>query len=236
MAAADGLTFTPWPHASMPGFSLPALEAAKCVAKQGDEMFERVHLALFRAYFTESRNIGDVDEVARIVEQAAPDVDMARFVADRDAGIGRHAVASDDEAALYARLPERSVPTDLGATRDVYAPTAVLRATHFLPAEAKPSAEHARLGNPPALAISSAYAYDFDPLDGIDASARDFEAVVLHELGHVLGFTSIVGGHETNAGFPVAVSMLDLFRFRPGVRADECAALLTEFFAGLRHS
>src|SRR6185369_6689108 len=29
--------------------------------------------------------------------------------------------ASDDEAALYARLPERSVPTDLGATRDVYA-------------------------------------------------------------------------------------------------------------------
>ena len=76
---ADGLTFTPWPHASMPGFSLPALEAAKCVAKQGDEMFERVHLALFRAYFTESRNIGDVDEVARIVQQAAPDVDMARF-------------------------------------------------------------------------------------------------------------------------------------------------------------
>jgi len=100
MSAADGLTFTPWPHASMPGFSLPALEAAKCVAKQGDEMFERVHLALFRAYFTESRNIGDVDEVARIVQQAAPDVDMARFVADRDAGIGRHAVASDYEAAL----------------------------------------------------------------------------------------------------------------------------------------
>jgi predicted DsbA family dithiol-disulfide isomerase len=100
MSAADGLLFTPWPHASMPGFSLPALEAAKCVAKQGEDLFERVHLALFRAYFSESRNIGDVDEVARIVAEAAPDVDMARFVADRDAGIGRHAVASDYEAAL----------------------------------------------------------------------------------------------------------------------------------------
>ena len=84
----------------MPGFSLPALEAAKCVAKQGEDLFEGVHLALFRAYFSESRNIGDVDEVARIVAEAAPDVDMARFVADRDAGIGRHAVVSDYEAAL----------------------------------------------------------------------------------------------------------------------------------------
>jgi len=100
MSASDGLVFTPWPHASMPGFSLPGLEAAKCVAKQSADAFERVHLALFRAYFTESRDIGDVDEVARIVHEAAPDVDMARFAADRDAGIGRHAVASDYEAAL----------------------------------------------------------------------------------------------------------------------------------------
>jgi predicted DsbA family dithiol-disulfide isomerase len=100
MSADDGIAFTPWPHASMPGFSLPALEAAKCVAKQSGELLERVHLRLYRAYFTESRNIGDPDEVARVVQEAAPEIDMARFVADRDAGIGRHAVANDYEAAL----------------------------------------------------------------------------------------------------------------------------------------
>jgi hypothetical protein len=129
------------------------------------------------------------------------------------------AASSDEEAALYGSLPARAVPTDAGSTRDLYVPTAVLRATHFLPPEAKPSAEHARLGNPPAIAISAAYPYDFDPSDGIDASTRDFEAVVLHELGHVLGFTSVVGARETSASFPVALSMLDLFRFRPGVDA-----------------
>ena len=59
MAAADGITFTPWPHAAMPNCSLPALEAAKCVARQGDALFERVHPALFDAYFTRSRNIAD---------------------------------------------------------------------------------------------------------------------------------------------------------------------------------
>jgi predicted DsbA family dithiol-disulfide isomerase len=100
MSAADGIAFTPWPHASMPGFSLPGLEAAKCVAKQSPQLLERVHLALFRAYFTESRNIGDPAEVARIVQEAAPEVDMARFVVDRDMGIGRQAVAADYETAL----------------------------------------------------------------------------------------------------------------------------------------
>jgi hypothetical protein len=131
------------------------------------------------------------------------------------------AASSPEESAVYAALPERSVPTDIGATRGVFAPTALLRALHFLPSEAKPSREHARLGNPPALAISSAYAYDFDPTDGVDASARDFEAVALHELGHVLGFTSLVGAQESTATFPVAVSVLDMFRFRPGVTDDE---------------
>jgi hypothetical protein len=127
--------------------------------------------------------------------------------------------ASDaEEAALYAALPDRAIPTDIGATKAIYAPSAVIRALHFLGPVAKPRAERDRgLGNPPAVAISSAFAYDFDPSDGVDSNARDFEAVVLHELGHVLGFTSAVGSRETSASFPVAVSVLDMFRFRPGV-------------------
>ena len=108
MSRDDGVTFTPWPHPEMPGWSLPALEAAKCVAKQGDDAFQRVHLALFRAYFTESRNIGDPNEVIRIVGEQGVDVD--RFVADYRAGIGREAIIADYEAAVNEH-GVRSIPT-----------------------------------------------------------------------------------------------------------------------------
>ena len=108
MSREDGVTFTPWPHPEMPGWSLPALEAAKCVAKQGDDAFRRVHLALFRAYFTESRNIGDPNEVIRIVGEQGVDVD--RFVADYRAGIGREAIIADYEAAVNEH-GVRSIPT-----------------------------------------------------------------------------------------------------------------------------
>lgn len=70
MSAADGIRFTPWPHADYPNWSLPALDAAKCVAKQGEEAFARLHLRLYAAFFTESRNIADREEVTRIVEEA----------------------------------------------------------------------------------------------------------------------------------------------------------------------
>ena len=107
MSAADGIVFTPWPHPVMPNWSLPALEAAKCVARQGDELFERVHPRLYEAYFTRSLDIGDPPVVADIV--AAEGVDMARFSADLEAGVGREAVVKDYEAAVAEGV--RSIPT-----------------------------------------------------------------------------------------------------------------------------
>src|SRR5256712_13661585 len=59
MSAVDGSASTPWPHATMPNWSLPALEAAKCGARQSDELFECVHPRLYEAYFTKSLDIAD---------------------------------------------------------------------------------------------------------------------------------------------------------------------------------
>jgi predicted DsbA family dithiol-disulfide isomerase len=98
MSAGDGITFTPWPHESMPGFSLPALEAAKCAAKQGEEVFERVHRALYEAYFSRSLDIADPAVLAQIAGEAGADV--PRFEADRQAGFAREAVLADYEAAV----------------------------------------------------------------------------------------------------------------------------------------
>ena len=92
----------------MPGWSLPALEAAKCVRKQGDELFDRVDQRLFEAFFTESRNIADPHEIIAIVSECGVDVD--RFVADYRAGIGRQDVVSDYDAAVHEH-GVRSIPT-----------------------------------------------------------------------------------------------------------------------------
>lgn len=107
MAAADGITFTPWPHPQMPNWSLPALEAAKCVARQGETLFERVDRALFEAYFTHSRNIADPAVVRDVV--AAIGADLGTFDADLDSGAGREAVVKDYEAAVAEGV--RSIPT-----------------------------------------------------------------------------------------------------------------------------
>jgi predicted DsbA family dithiol-disulfide isomerase len=91
----------------MPNWSLPALEAAKCVARQGEALFERVHPRLYEAYFTRSLNIADPRVVADLV--AAEGADVARFRADLEAGAGREAVVKDYEAAVAEGV--RSIPT-----------------------------------------------------------------------------------------------------------------------------
>ena len=108
MSAGDGITFTPWPHAVLPGWSLPALEAAKVVAKQGEALFERVHIALYEAFFTRSLNIADGAVLEQIVAEHGGD--LARFTADREAGFARSAVLADYEAAVNEH-GVRAIPT-----------------------------------------------------------------------------------------------------------------------------
>ena len=98
MSAGDA-TFTPWPHDDYPNWSLPALEAAKCVALQGDPAVDdRLHLGLFEAFFTKSHNIAKPEEVTRIVEAAG--AEMPRFRADYEAGAGRELVLRDYRTAI----------------------------------------------------------------------------------------------------------------------------------------
>ena len=111
MSAADGITFTPWPHERFANWSMPALEAAKCVARQSDEaLFERLHLRLYEAFFRDSRNIAERDEVTRVVAEAG--ADMARFTADYASGVGREAVLADYRAAV-SEEGVQAIPTVL---------------------------------------------------------------------------------------------------------------------------
>jgi len=108
MSAPDGVTFTMWARDDYPTWSLPALEAAKCVASQGNEAFERVHLLLFEAFFTKGINIGIREEVIEVVRGAG--VDMDRFLKDYEAGTARAQVLKEYEEA-HSAYQITAIPT-----------------------------------------------------------------------------------------------------------------------------
>lgn len=108
MAAPDEIAFNPWPHADhYPNWSLPGLEAAKCALLQSADAFDGLHLRLYRAFFTEGRDIADPHEVVKIAGEAGLDVD--RFRVDYRAGAGRDGVIKDYTEAVEEGI--RSIPT-----------------------------------------------------------------------------------------------------------------------------
>jgi hypothetical protein len=112
--------------------------------------------------------------------------------------------------ALVSALPVATIPSDRGPVVAIRAPTPVLRALGLLPAAEDPASEGDTLGPPARIGFVGTYYWDFDPADGITAYGADFDAVVMHEIGHALGFVSRIGGSA-----PLAVSLLDVYRFRP---------------------
>ena len=133
----------------------------------------------------------------------------------------------DAETEIYNLLPAATVPTDKGEFNRFYAASMLARTLGLFP----PVAEAEDLA--PRIGFNSAFQFDIDPTDGISGGRTDFEAVVVHEIGHMLGFTSSVGAGEL--GNTDATSILDLFRFRPGVDKSTFAATQRILSAGGDH-
>src|SRR5262249_5609403 len=97
--------------------------------------------------------------------------------------LGAAADAGDQKGiSFYNSLPEDSVPTDLGNTTLAMGPSALFRELGLVAPVANPDQEPPDWGTPPAIGFNSAFSYDFNPDDGIDAGKLDFEAMVLHEM------------------------------------------------------
>ena len=117
---------------------------------------------------------------------------------------------NSNETALYNALPATSLPTDIGSTTGIASPSMLLRALGAL--DANPPASESK----PNIGFNSAFPYDFDPSNGITPGQTDFEGVVVHEIGHMLGFVSRVGTMELGDDIN-APTIFDFFRFRPGI-------------------
>jgi hypothetical protein len=71
-----------------------------------------------------------------------------------------------------------------------------------------------------SITFSSNFAWDFDPSNGIDAGKYDFVGAATHELGHILGFMSVVDTvdelqHIGMTTDQIGPFPLDFYRFDP---------------------
>ncbi len=130
---------------------------------------------------------------------------------------------SPGQTSFYSSLPPRAVPTDRGETTGLLASSATLRALNLIDPVAHPDEELNAFGPPPAVGFNSAFKFDFKAGDGIDPDKLDFEAMALHELGHVLGFISSVGQQEMDSSIEVEPAIWDLFRVRPDAITSDFA-------------
>ena len=70
------------------------------------------------------------------------------------------------------------------------------------------------------MEFNSDFVFDFDRSDGVAPGTTDFETVAAHEIGHVLGFDSVVDTVDALIAFGAVADLsprtLDLFRFAAG--------------------
>jgi len=108
MVEADGIRWQMWHRDDYPHWSLPALEAAKCAALQGEAAFEDMHFRLFRGFFEQGVNIANRDELL-VLARLAP-LDYERFVADFTSETTRRTILDEYEEALN-RYAVHAIPT-----------------------------------------------------------------------------------------------------------------------------
>jgi predicted DsbA family dithiol-disulfide isomerase len=108
LAAPDGVVFNMWQRDDFPAWSIPALGAAKCALFQSKEAYERMHYALFEAFFTRGMNIANPDEIFSVAAECQ--LDIERFRADYTSGEGQKLAVEEYEEAVN-RFMVTAVPT-----------------------------------------------------------------------------------------------------------------------------
>jgi hypothetical protein len=164
---------------------------------------------------------GIIGLAAAVTLQAGYDSIRNAMVADSASEADDGVVASLPTAAQFSAF----LPTGFHLSGGLSATKANLKALGFAGLDTAFGATDA------TIQFSSNFAFDFDASDGVAAGLIDFETVAAHEIGHALGFVSIVDsiefliGNGQTAG--IAPRTLDLFRFGSGANPSNLADFTT---------
>jgi len=91
-----GINFKPWDRRrAYPSSSMPALQAAKCAHRQGKAEFQRLHFALFRAFFEENQDISQQKVLLGLAREAG--LDEKQFIDDFNQGLLKDEVLAELE-------------------------------------------------------------------------------------------------------------------------------------------
>lgn len=137
------------------------------------------------------------------------------------------------QRALYESFPQGGFRTEVSLASRVRMPVPLARVSGSL--------NFAGFTNPFTVGFNSNKKYDFDPSDGIDADKLDFEALMLREVGRVLGFISTAGSGEAKfekqpeSGSHDQETLWDLFRFRDRISLPEFSTAQRTQLSGGKH-
>jgi len=202
-----------------PGLSgTPALAAFQRAAGAWEAVFSDPVEVTIAAELLALGSPSILGQTSSVLLAAAHDVIRNAMVAD---GLSE----SDDGVVAYLPDASQFSATVLGFTPEIFfglsgllsATKANLKALGF-----NATALDQQFGAADAtVQFNSQFAFDFDRSDGIDPGLTDFETVAAHEIGHVLGFSSVVDTVDALAAAflvtDISPRTLDLFRFEEGM-------------------
>lgn len=208
-----GLVFNFVPDPGTPQFVMDGFAAA--AARWSSVLADNITVNLAIGY--EALPSGVIGQTTSAFVQESYSSTFNALNARRTSADDDSATASLQVGLSYSRLINRTADHPNGAnsaTPYVHSSAAVslTRANAKALGLVGPSDE-----NDGSIRFSSNAGFDFDPSNGTTSGQYDFETVAAHEIGHVLGFDSVVNPLEALRGSGVAddlpAAMLDLFRY-----------------------
>jgi hypothetical protein len=171
---------------------------------------------------------------SNIIAQAGSVFLNAGFDVIRDVMVADASDEADD--LVVSLLPTAAqfsavIPVGFDLSGNIAATKANLKAMGFTGLDAQFGTTDA------TIEFNSQFAFDFDNSNGVGAGLTDFETVAIHEIGHALGFVSVVDvidqAINQGASGNVSINPLDLFRFSNATGNPETATEFTDFARNL---
>jgi len=212
-AGAQALTIDIDPGSGLSG-NAAALSAFQRAANQWASHFSDPITVTIKANLTDMGS-------GSIIGSTAPVVLQGGYATIRTAMVNDAALDPDDGIAAF--LPTATqfsalVPNGFGLNGLMLGTKANFKALGFANLDASFGVMDA------TITFNSGFSFDYDNSNGVLGDAIDFETVAAHEIGHVLGFVSIVdtvdsylAEHKT---FSIEPTPLDLYRFADGTQWD----------------